>query len=189
MNIDFTGRNIEITPAIRDYAGKLLGKLEKILDGPLDAHIVLFVEKHRHVAEVQLKSRAGTFSGQEETGDLYASINEAIDKVERQVRRHKDKRNARRRREAPRAAEVAVAMGEEAPPPPVAEAEAIVDSRPRRIIRSARYRLKPLTPEDAVLELESSGHDILVFRDSLTYRVNVVHRLEDGNFGLVDPEF
>jgi len=189
MNIDFTGRNIDITPAIRDYAGKVVAKLEKILDGPADAHIVLFVEKHRHVAEVQVKTRAGTFSGQEETGDLYASINEAIDKVERQVRRHKDKRNARRRREAPRAVEFAVAMGEEAPQPPAAEGEDSADSGPRRIIRNARYRLKPLTPEDAVLELEASGHDILVFRDSLTYRVNVVHRLDHGNFGLVDPEF
>lgn len=188
MNIDFTGRNIDITPAIRDYAGKLLGKLEKILDGPLDAHVVLIVEKHRHVAEVQVKSKAGKFSGQEETGDLYASINEAIDKIERQVRRYKDKRNARRRRDA-RTADVAVAMGEEAPEPEPEEGEALIGSSLHRIIRSARYRLKPLTPEDAVMELESSGEDIIVFRDSLTYRVNVVHRLGDGDYGLVDPEF
>ena len=188
MKIDYTGRNIDITPGIRDYADDRLHKLEKLLDGPTEAHVVLFVEKHRHVAEVQLKSRVGVFSGQEETGDLYASINEAIDKVERQIRRHKDKRTSRRR-DSPRTADVAIAIGEEATETEEEPSLSDAAGSPRRIIRSARYRLKPLTPEDAVLELESSGDDVLVFRDSLTYRVNVVHRLGDGSYGLVDPEF
>jgi putative sigma-54 modulation protein len=60
---------------------------------------------------------------------------------------------------------------------------------PKRIVRSERYRVKPLSPEDAVLDLESSGEDIIVFRDSRTSRVLVIHRLADGNYGLVDPEF
>jgi putative sigma-54 modulation protein len=72
MKIDITGRQIEITPALREFTMEKLRKLEKLLDGPLDVHVVLAVEKHRHLAEIQVKSRTAVLSGAEETGDLYA---------------------------------------------------------------------------------------------------------------------
>ncbi len=184
MNIEITGRQIEVTPALRDFAFDKLRKLEKLLDGPLDVHVVLTVEKHRHVAEIQVKARTGVFSGTEETGDLYASISEVVDKLERQALKHKEKVTGRKRREATRVPDAVRVIESEIPSPPEA-----ADDLPTRIIRSPRYRLKPLSPEDAVLELEATGEDILVYRDSGTYRVNVVYRLNDGNFSLVDPEF
>jgi putative sigma-54 modulation protein len=183
MKIEITGRQIEVTPALREFATEKLRKLEKLLDGPLDVHVVLAVEKHRHVAEIQVKSRNAVFSGTEETGDLYASIGEVADKLERQALKHKEKVTGRKRREGTRAAEAAVAL--EGPPATSPDTEEL----PARIIRSERYRLKPLTPEDAVLELEATGEEMLVYRDSGTYRVNVVYRRKDGNFDLVDPEF
>lgn len=183
MKVDITGRHIDITDALREHAEDKLGKIDKILDGPTEAHVVLFIEKHRHVAEIQVKNRAGVFSGQEETDDLYVSIDAVVDKIETQVRRFKDKRNDRRRREGVRAGEAAAVLepGETTPAP---EGE----SATGRIVRSDQYRVKPLTPEDAAIELESSGRDLLVFRDAETERINVLHRLEDGNFGLVDPD-
>lgn len=185
MKIEITGRQIEVTPALREFAADKLRKLEKLLDGPLDVHVVLAVEKHRHMAEIQVKSRTAVLSGMEETEDLYASISEVADKLERQALRHKDKVTGRKRREGVRAADAAVALvgGNDE----VAESEA--DPLRTRIIRSERYRLKPLTPEDAVLELDATGDDLLVYRDADTYRVNVVFRRKDGNFDLVDPEF
>ncbi len=191
MNIDITGRHIEITPALREFAADKLGKLSKLLDGPVDAHVVLFIEKHRHVAEIQVKSRRGLFSGQEETGDLYASINEVVDKIEKQIRRSKDKRTARKRRDATRLPQAALAIEAATASPETAEADPAhaEEEPPGRIVRSRRYRLKPLSPEDAAMELESTGEDVLVYRDAMTYRVNVIHRLGDGRFGLVDPEF
>ena len=186
MKIDITGRQVEITPALRDFAVEKLRKLEKLLDGPLEVHVVLGVEKHRHIAEIQVRSRTAILSGTEETGDLYASIGEVADKLERQALKHKEKVTEKKRREGARVPEVAQAIGEEAAPAPGGDAE---EDRPARIFRSERYRLKPLSAEDAVLELEATGEDLLVYRDDRSYRVNVVYRRKDGNFGLVDPEF
>jgi len=185
MKIDITGRQVEITPALRDFAVEKLRKLEKLLDGPLEVHVVLGVEKHRHVAEIQVKSRTAILSGTEETGDLYASIGEVADKLERQALKHKEKVTEKKRRERLRAPDLGGSLGE----PKGEEAASAPEDLPARIFRSERYRLKPLSAEDAVLELEATGEDILVFRDDRTYRVNVVYRTQDGNFGLIDPVF
>jgi len=186
MNIEITGRQIEITPALREFASEKLRKLEKLLEGPLDVHVVLAVEKHRHLAEIQVKSRTAVFSGAEETGDLYASISEVADKLERQALKHKEKVTTRKRRTGTRAPEAAAVIEREGRAQPEAEGS---DVNPTRIVRDSRYRLKPLAPEDAVLELEATGEDLLVYRDAGSYRVNVVYRRRDGSFGLVDPEF
>jgi putative sigma-54 modulation protein len=189
MRIDITGRQVEVTPALRKFAEEKLKKLERLLDGPLEAHIVLAIEKHRHLAEIQVRSRTALLSGIRETADLYASINEVADKLERQALKHKEKLTSRKKRSARRTP---------APPGPPAEPTAPARRRARpaagdtakpRLLPSERYRLKPLSAEDALLELEASGHDLLVYRDAETYRVNVVYRRKDGNFGLVDPEF
>ena len=180
MNVDITGRQIEVTPALREFTGEKLRKLERLLDGPVEVHVVLTIEKHRHHAEIQVKSRTALLSGQAETEDLYTSIADVAEKLERQAHKHKDRVTEHRRREGRRADEGG------APETERAETER---SNGSRIIPSERYRLKPLSPEDAVLELESQGENLLVFRDAQTYRVNVVYRRPDGNFGLVDPEF
>jgi len=187
MNIEITGRQIEITPALREFAAEKLRKLEKLLEGPLEIHVVLAVEKHRHVAEIQVKSRTAVLSGTEETGDLYASIGEVADKLERQALKHKEKVTGRKRRMGTRAPEAAAVIESEGRS--AEEDEGGADPNLRRIVRDSRYRLKPLSAEDAVLELEATGENLLVFRDGETYRVNVVYRRRDGNFGLVDPEF
>ena len=76
MNLFITGRHIEITPALKEFAEDKLRKLERLLDGPLEIHVVLGIEKHRHMAEIQVRSRTALLSGTQETGDLYASIGE-----------------------------------------------------------------------------------------------------------------
>ncbi len=186
MNIEIVGRQIDITPAIRDFTEDKLRKLEKLLDGPFDAHVVLAIEKHRHMAEIKVMSRTAILSGQEETDDLYNSIREVADKLERQALKHKEKVTNRKHRKGPKFGEAVAAMDEQAlarmePNPEAASGQ--------RIVRTPRYRVKPLSAEDAVLELESSGEELLVFRDADTDRVNVIYRLDDGNFALVDPEF
>lgn len=188
MKVDITGRHIDVTSALRLHTEDRLGKLDRLLEGPSEAHVVLFIEKHRHVAEIQVKSRAQTFSGQDETDDLYVSIDAVVDKLETQIRRFKDKRNDRRRREGVKAGEAAAALVSEADRLATATADDDGFERSGRILRSDQYRVKPLTPEDAALELESSGRSLLVFRDASTDRIAVLHRLEDGNFGLVDPD-
>ena len=189
MQLDITGRHIEITPALREFAEEKLSKLERLLDGPLEVHVVLGIEKHRHMAEVQVKSRNGVFAGTQETGDLYASIGEVADKLERQALKHKEKMRTRRIKKGPRSPEAAAVMEANAAPEGEGDKEAGDAHRAPRIVRSHRYRIKPLSAEDAVLELESSREDVLVFRDADTDGIHVVYRQKDGNFGLVEPEF
>jgi putative sigma-54 modulation protein len=185
MQVHITGRQVAITPALRKYAEEKLKKLEKLLGGSIEAHVVLVVEKRRHLAEIQVKSRTALLSGAEETEDLYASIGDVVEKLERQALKHKEK--LRKKRGGRRiAADLPV---EETPTKPARVVTTERPSRPPRIFPSDRYRLKPLSAEDAAMELDSAGGDLLVYRDDQTYRVNVVYRRQDGNFGLVDPEF
>jgi len=186
MQVHITGRQVAITPALRKFAEEKLRKVEKILGGPIEAHVVLAVEKRRHHAEIQVKSRSALLSGAEETEDLYVSIGDVVEKLERQALKHKEKLTGRKKRGA---RDAAAFPASEPPTKPARPAKTGATARPPRIVPSARYRLKPLSAEDAAMELDSGGGDLLVFRDDQTYRVNVVYRRKDGSFGLVDPEF
>jgi putative sigma-54 modulation protein len=110
IHLDMTGRHVEITPALRDFAEEKLAKLERLLDGPIEAHVVLGIEKHRHFAEVQIKCKTGLFTSHQETGDLYASIREVADKLERQALKHKEKIQNHKHRHGPRDPEVAATI-------------------------------------------------------------------------------
>ena len=184
MNIDIAGRHVEITRALRSFVEDKLRKLESLLDGPSKAHVVLAIEKHRHLAEIQVKSRTALLSGAKETEDLKASINEVVERLEGQARKHKEKLRGNKKRQGRK-----IAAAEEAPVPRRrSKPQPATDAR-TPLVQSERYRLKPLSAEDAAMELEDSGGDLLVYRDARTYRVNVVYRRRDGNFGHVDPEF
>jgi len=187
MQVHITGRQVAITPALRKYAEEKLKKVEKLLGGPIEAHVVLAVEKRRHLAEIQVKSRTALLSGAHETEDLYASIGDVVEKLERQALKHKEKLTNRKKRGGRRIA--ASLPVPEQPTKPKKSARTGPAPRAPRILPSDRYRLKPLSAEDAAMELDSAGGDLLVYRDDQTYRVNVVYRRKDGDFGLVDPEF
>ena len=110
IHLEMTGRHLDITPALRDFATDKLSKLERLLEGPIEAHVVLGVEKHRHFAEIQIKCKTGNFSSQQETGDLYASIQEVVDKLERQAHKHKEKMQDHKHRRSPRDPEIAATI-------------------------------------------------------------------------------
>ena len=188
MKLDITGRNVDVTVALREFTEDKLRKLERLVDGPFEAHVVLRIDKHRQSAEIQFKSRSIALSGTEETGDLYASIGEVVDKLERQLLKHKEKVRDHRQRKGTRASEVVAAIeadAAEAHRPPAAAP----DEERSRIVRSQRYRIKPMSAEDAALELDATDEDLLVFREAQTYRINVIYRQKDGDFALIDPEF
>lgn len=183
MKVDITGRHVEITDEIREFTEARLRKLERLLDGPLEVHAVLGVEKHRHHAEIQVKSRTATLSGMEESPDLFTSIREVAGKLERQALKHKEKVTGRKRRVGTRIPEAAAVIEAEA---------AVADEEPAaagRVVRSERYQLKPLSVEDALMSLENADEEILVFRHAQSGRLNVIYRRGDGDIGLIDPEF
>ena len=188
MKVDITARNTDLTPALREFAEEKLDKLTKLLDDPVDAHVVLSIMKHRHIAEIQIKCRNVVLSGTEETADLYASIGEVVDKLERQALKHKEKIHDHKHRRGPRDPEVSATIEAN-----VAQAQGI-DTSPRgdsagpRVVHSRRCRVRPMSPEDAVLELDASDDPLLVFRDANSERINVLYRQKDGHYGLIDPE-
>jgi len=186
MRLDITGRHIEITPALREFAEAKLSKLERLLDGPVEVHVVLEIEKHRHTAEVQVKSRTAFFSGRHETGDLYASINEVSDKLERQALKHKEKIQNRKHRKGPRDPESAATIEANATPDDAAD-DGAPEAR-RRLVRTGSAKIKPLSPEDAALELDATDQQVLVFRNADTDRFNVVYRQKNGDIGWIEPE-
>lgn len=189
MKLDITGRHIEITPAIRDFTKDKLVKLEKWIDDMMEAHVVLAVEKHRHMAEVVIKGRHHTYTGTEETGDMYVSIGNVVEKIEKQARKLKEKAVTRRKqaRSTKEAVQMLPKAGTAGNGNRTAALEEAHASAPR-VIRSNDYRMKPMSLEDAILAFRDSDREFLVFRESRSQRISVMYRRKDGNLGLIEPE-
>ena len=177
MEYEFTGRRVEVTPALERLVRKELKKVDRILDSsPRRAHVILTLEKHRKCAEIVLHWRDSVFTGVAENSDLTQSIVAAASKVEKQVMRLKERfqANKRRRKSAKQVAPVPGGKLEAAPPAP-------------RIIPARRYRVKPMTPEEAAQIVMDSDDQFVVFRDAETGRIGVLYKRTDKNFGLIEP--
>lgn len=183
MNIEYLGRNYELDDHVRDFAANKLGKINKFLQGPIEVRVTLEVEKHRQIADVHVAHRHGVLQATEETGDMYDAINMAVDKVEKQARRSKKKYVGKRRRTDRANGQIW--------PLAVLERESVgsAGSGPPRVIRSSQLQIKPMTIDEAALQLESSKNDFVVFRDSANDRVSVLYKRRDRNYGLIAPEF
>jgi putative sigma-54 modulation protein len=183
MQVAVTFRHMEPSAPLRDYATEKVVKVKKYLEDPIECHVVLSVEKHRHAAEVTIVADGFKINGQETTGDMYSAIDIAVDKIEKQIKKHRDKRRQRAGEGAAAASETATATAEE-----VATAEEAPADEPSRIVRTERYPMKPMHPEQALIELEASGDDFIVFTNAETERIGVLYRRKDGKFGLIEPE-
>jgi putative sigma-54 modulation protein len=179
VRLQVKGKNVEVTDSIRQYAQQKLGKLERQLDDPTRVELELAVERNRsisanHVAEATIWTKGPILRAREASADHKASIDQLADKLERQVKRYREKRRTRR------------AGGGAAPAPMPADAIPL-EGEPR-IVKSKQFAVKPMTPEEAVLQLELVGHDFFVFQNGETMDVNVVYRRRDGAFGLIEPQ-
>lgn len=182
MNINITGRQIDITPPLKSYTESKLKKLSRFLNGITDIHVTLSVEKYRQIAEVNVHSRGNTYlTAVEESNDLYASIDEAIDKIKSQARKLQDKRIGKKRRS--RRSETAGTFNVLA----ATERGEATESSPR-VVESSRFVIKPLSVEEAVVQIDDEGAEFLVFRNAVSDRVNVIYKRPDGNIGLIDPD-
>ena len=175
MKIDFTGRHYEVDDQVKRYAEGKLKKLSKFLDGPVDVQLILEVEKRRQIADLHLTHRHGTLQSTEAADEMRDAIHAVVEKAEKQARRARKKHNDKKRRSR---------AGHQWPLEVVEAASVGAGSQPR-IIQS----IKPMTLDEAALELDRSGYDFFVFRDSATERVSVIYRRKDENYGLIAPEF
>ncbi len=183
MKIEFTGRQTEVPAAARRVAERKLAKLGRLLPSLTRAHVTLSAERHRQVAEVSVHSRHLDLAAVEATPDAAASVANAIEKLVRQAEKQRTRMRLRKGGASPRLEAAAAATAAE----PGAGNGRGEPSGPR-VIRARRAPVKPMTLEEATLELDGRGDGVLVFRDAATERVSVLFRRRDGNLGLIEPE-
>jgi len=183
VEIIVTGRHMELTPTLKDYAKSKVSKLTKYLDNILAAHIVLSVEKYRHIAEITIYLDGVNITSKGETEDMYASIDQVTEKIERQIKKRKSKYYTPTSRKANITQELANNLTK-------AEGSTIPELQPTsgKLVKSSRFASKPMSPEEAMLQLKISKDQFLVFTNSATNMVNVVYEKKDGNYGLIEPD-
>lgn len=177
MQIEFTGRQMEVSPDLRQYTEERLNKLTRLLRDRYSLHVILAAERHQRIAEITLKFRDHALVGIERTPDPRASINGALDKIERQVLRLLERRRTRKRRSRPTSTILLNILGPEA-----------VDHREHAVLETERIAIKPLSLDEAIGSQELARRGVVVFRNSETERVNVIYRRPDGNLALIEPE-
>lgn len=175
MRLDVTGRNVMITPGLRQLIGKRLAKLERVLnDAAVSATVILTKEKFRHKTELVVHARGDhTMSGNGEGNSWPLSVRQAAEKVERQAGKLKSRWTEGKRQRTSGKAEAAA---------PAAAA------RKRPHIRPTRYAIKPMSVEDAALRVESGPDMFVVFRNADTDAISILHRRKDGTLGLIEPD-
>jgi len=187
MKVTFTGRNLVVTPAIKEFTQERLERLERVLEGIKEAHVILVTEKYRHIAEIVVKGNRLLLSGAQETEDMYGSIGKAIEKIEHQAKKRREKRVGSTRRSTARRPTAVAGNG--SGPEGVEEEEVVATLEGGRLlVRDDDYPRKPITLEEAALMLLDSKRPFLVFRDAGTRRVGVVYRRADGHLALVLPD-
>jgi len=177
MDITVTFRHVDSTESLKEYAEEKLSKMDKYFDYPVEAHVVLAVEKFRPIADVNLNVNGAVIKAEEETEDMYSSIDQVMDKIEKQVKRYRDKRIKRRpesrKPEGSRRVGDSDEGGDTLPDEPSIEVEKLV--------------AKPMDPEEAAMQFSILQQDFLVFRNSRSNEINVIYKRKDGNYGLIEP--
>ncbi|HWG55110.1 MAG TPA: ribosome-associated translation inhibitor RaiA [Gaiellaceae bacterium] len=182
MRLQVKGRNVEVSDSIRRYAEEKLGKLERQLADPTQVELELAVETNpsiaaNHVAEATIWTKGPTLRARESSVAFEASIDQLVEKLERQVKRYREKRS---RREAGRRAVAHAGAG--------GGGELDAERIERMIVKSKQFQLRPMSPDEAVLQLELVGHDFFVFQHDETGATNVVYRRRDGGYGHIETE-
>lgn len=183
MDINITGRNIELDEDLKTYIHKRIDKLEKLYRRIYKCEVILEEEKIRQNAEIIMYLKRNKIVAKESSPDIYASIDNASENIKKQLRRLKDRVSTRRRR---------VVLGRiMSPISRVREEEEVIVVPEERgeIVEEDRIPAKPMSPEEARLELELADNVFMAFKNAETGRVNVLYRKNDGNYGLIEPKF
>jgi len=179
MRIEYTGRHMDVRDSVRRLGDRKVRKLAKFLRGITDVRIILTADKHRYSAEVTVHWPHGDLAATQESSDIGVSLSTVMDKLIRQAERRVGKRRVRKGGGRSRATSLRTAA---------ALVSAAREESGPRVIRSRRFAVKPMTIEEAALEVGASSEGVLVFRDASTERVSVLYKRKDGNLGLIEPE-
>lgn len=177
MIVKVTGRNIDISDAVRDQVEKKLSKLDKMFKRETEAYVTFSTQKKDYIVEITIPIKSGSYLRAEaQTSDMYKSIDEASDKIIRQMRRHKTKLEKRfHSSDSIRFDQL--------------ETGEVEQESTAKIVKSKRFDVKPMSPEEAVLQMEMLHHNFYVFLNSDTNEFNVVYMRNDGDFGHIEPNY
>ena len=177
MNFIISGKNIEVTPGLKDSVINKLGKLERYFTPDTEIIVTLSVEKDRQKIEVTIPVKGDIIRSEQTSTDMYVSIDLVEEVIERQLRKYKNKLIARHQEGGTFKQEFF-------------EEEPAIDSNDEiQIVRTKKFGIKPMFPEDACVQMELLGHDFFLFSNAETEEVNVVYKRKNGTFGLIEPEF
>jgi putative sigma-54 modulation protein len=171
MKLNIKGRNIEVTDALRQYIEKRLSKFSKFLNDLSEAVVTISTEKFTHKIDVLLKVNGHLIQAEGKTEDLYSAVDQVVEKLEKQVIKYKEKIQNKNKKDNTKN----LAVFEE-------KAETV-----KRIVKFKKFDLRPMTPEEAVDQMELLDKDFFIFLNSFTGDVNLVYRRKDGNYGLIEP--
>jgi putative sigma-54 modulation protein len=193
MQLQVSGRNLDITEPIREYAERKLARIERHLTEDTRVDLELAIERNRSIsanqhAELTVWTRGPVLRAHEYAEDMYAAIDLAVDKLDRQVRRYRERRRHWRPHHQARDIEALLPLSDDDEAAEVAEANGAEPDLPiPTIVKTKRFNMKPMHPDEAALQLELVGHEFYVFLNAESDAVAVIYRRRDGNLGVIEP--
>ncbi len=176
MKFIIIGKNLDVTPGLKEAVENKLGKLERYFTPDTEVYVTMSVQRERQKIEVTIPVKGGLIRSEEVSTDMYVSIDLVEEIIERQLRKYKNKLIARHQEGGNFKQEF------------IEQDDVSEDEGEIRIVRTKKFGFKPMYPEDACVQMELLGHDFFVFRNAETDEVNVVYRRKNGTFGLIEPE-
>jgi len=186
MQVNITFRGIDSTESLKSYVKERAGHLEKYFDRAIETHAVLSLERYLHHADITIQAGPYVLRGRTKSEDMYKSIDEAVEKIEKQLKRYKDKLRTIKHRARDESDHVKVRHDVLQVADPEVEETHEEWSQGPKVIRSAEYLAKPMSVDEAVMQMDLLNNDFLVFSNAQTGKVNVVYRRKDGHFGLLE---
>ena len=177
MKINVISKNIQVTPALREMVEKKISKLEKYFDPNIEARIRLSVQKNSQVVEVTIPFNGVILRVEESTDDMYKSIDLVEEKLQRQIRKQKTKLSRKNVGGSLRYPDFYAIEVKE------------VEEDTSKVVKTKTFDVKPMSQEEAILQMELIGHNFFVYQDAESNKVNVMYKRKDGNYGLIEPEY
>lgn len=173
MRVIIAGKGMEVSDYLKEIMTKKVSKLQRYFDEDTEAHITMSIQRSRHIVEVTIPFDGIVLRGEEATGDMYASIDGVIKKLEKQIHKH---RTALKKR-----------LHEGAFVGDGYDQTELADEKMPAIVRTKRFIVKPMDIEEAKMQMELLGHEFFVFRNAKTHEINVLYKRNDGDLGLIEP--
>jgi putative sigma-54 modulation protein len=174
MQTSVTFKNLDPSDHIKSYVSEKLNRLDKYLYNPADANVVLSVEKFRHIAEINIVGDRLNVNGKEETEDMYSAIDMTLDKIEKQIKKNKEKVREHR-------------SGKGKAKGVLIDDTVSAEEDPEKQVIIKNINFKPMDTDEAVMQMEIANNNFMVFTNARSGRVNVIYRRKDGHYGLIQP--